>query len=917
MADRYWVGGTGTWDASTTTNWATTSGGAGGASAPTSADNAYFDGASDAGAPFAVTLGTGAVCADVIIGDGSTVTVLDQTMTLAGSALWSIHGSVFFPATNLTYTASSYVAFRGSGSHTITPNGLVFPRQESDITTTTGSYTLGGALSNNGQRFIVYTGTFDTANYSATLGAFETRNGGLKNVTFGSSFVSCSIAGSTAFSIADAGNVTLSAASSDITVSANGGFTGGGKTFGNVRFTGFSNPSIRDGGSTFANLTFSQSGTSAASGAFAIFGSNTVTGQFNVMSGFGATFDITDTAGAITAATVNSGGFDYNVGDIINVTGGNGDAQLTVATLSGSAIATVTISTPGTGYTTATGVATTLATSALNPNRRVLIASDTLGTARTITAAAVNITNADFRNITGAGAATWSDSGRTRYWGNCLGNSGITFSAGVSKYRIGTGNWSATQWAATSGGAAAVGNFPLAQDTCVFDANTTTGTHTIDASYNIGSLNMSALTVAVTLATGSTAPTFYGNVTLDADVTLTGTGTFTFAGQGTTQTITSAGRTFTQPLTVNSPSGTATLADNAITNGSFFTLTAGTLNINDKILTCLRFSSSNTNNRTIAFGATGEIQVTSAPDDSGSVSLSLDNMTNLSVSGSRTIKLTSTNTSSARMFLDVGHTGGVSDSNAIDLYVTGGSYRFWVYRSVYVRTLNFTGYAGLVDGEAGPDIGLYGNLVLSPTQSQPIVPLAFIGSSVSSRTVSTNGVVYNSSVNINTSGSVVLQDNFSLGASQTLTLTQGTLDLNSRTLAAQNFSSSNSNTRVIAFGTGGGITLSGSGTVFNATTGTNLTTTGTGVIDLTSASTKTFAGGGRTYPTLNQGGSGTLLITGANTFADITNTVQPTTITFPSGVTTSVQDFSVGGTLGNLVTLNASTPGTRAILNRV
>ena len=29
MADRYWVGGAGTWDATTTTNWSATSGGAG------------------------------------------------------------------------------------------------------------------------------------------------------------------------------------------------------------------------------------------------------------------------------------------------------------------------------------------------------------------------------------------------------------------------------------------------------------------------------------------------------------------------------------------------------------------------------------------------------------------------------------------------------------------------------------------------------------------------------------------------------------------------------------------------------------------------------------------------------------------------------------------------------------------------
>lgn len=43
MANRYWVGGSGQWNASNTTNWSATSGGSGGASVPTSGDNVFFD----------------------------------------------------------------------------------------------------------------------------------------------------------------------------------------------------------------------------------------------------------------------------------------------------------------------------------------------------------------------------------------------------------------------------------------------------------------------------------------------------------------------------------------------------------------------------------------------------------------------------------------------------------------------------------------------------------------------------------------------------------------------------------------------------------------------------------------------------------------------------------------------------------
>lgn len=66
---------------------------------------------------------------------------------------------------------------------------------------------------------------------------------------------------------------------------------------------------------------------------------------------------------------------------------------------------------------------------------------------------------------------------------------------------------------------------------------------------------------------------------------------------------------------------------------------------------------------------------------------------------------------------------------------------------------------------------------------------------------------------------------------------------------------------------------------------------------------------------MNQGGSGALTITGANTFSNITNTVQPATITFPASTTTTVSAFGVSGTSGNQITLNSSSAGTQATLS--
>jgi hypothetical protein len=49
MADRYWVGGSGNWNNSSTSNWSTSSGGSPGASAPTLSDDVIFDSNSGSG----------------------------------------------------------------------------------------------------------------------------------------------------------------------------------------------------------------------------------------------------------------------------------------------------------------------------------------------------------------------------------------------------------------------------------------------------------------------------------------------------------------------------------------------------------------------------------------------------------------------------------------------------------------------------------------------------------------------------------------------------------------------------------------------------------------------------------------------------------------------------------------------------
>lgn len=160
---------------------------------------------------------------------------------------------------------------------------------------------------------------------------------------------------------------------------------------------------------------------------------------------------------------------------------------------------------------------------------------------------------------------------------------------------------SANSWATTSGGAGSDNNFPLAQDTAVIDNNTSlTGTLSTGTLYNIGSLDASQRTNAITLNYGN-VNNFYGSYTLGSGVTVTGASVQTFAGRGT-MIFTSAGKTITFPITVDASNSTFQLGD-ALNITNVITHTRGTFNANNYNLTCNSFTSTSGNTRTLTMGS--------------------------------------------------------------------------------------------------------------------------------------------------------------------------------------------------------------------------------------------------------------------------------------------------------------------------
>ena len=282
-----------------------------------------------------------------------------------------------------------------------------------------------------------------------------------------------------------------------------------------------------------------------------------------------------------------------------------------------------------------------------NATMRHFCRSDTIGTTRTITTAAFSGTDVDFRDITIAGAAAPVSGTRL---GDAKGNSGITFVAGKTVYVRSTGsaNWSSsTGWSATSGGAADVTQFPLAQDTAVFPAATypaSGSTITIDYAYNIGTIDMSLRTSnTVTLATSTSTPTIYGNWINGTGTTLTGTGTLTFAGRGS-QTITSAGKTWTQLFSINTPGGSVTLQD-AFTasqsSSNVLALTAGTFDAATYNVTLSGASAAFSTTSTATFSRTVAVGSGTWSIAGSNFAWDLRNLTNATVTGTGTISMTS------------------------------------------------------------------------------------------------------------------------------------------------------------------------------------------------------------------------------------------------------------------------------------
>jgi hypothetical protein len=186
----------------------------------------------------------------------------------------------------------------------------------------------------------------------------------------------------------------------------------------------------------------------------------------------------------------------------------------------------------------------------------------------------------------------------------------------------------------------------------------------------------------------------------------------------------------------------------------------------------------------------------------------------------------------------------VTEANSISFRVTAGTGSFTITSTHAVLSLDFTdgvnptGFAGAL---ASTSPVIYGSLKFSTGMSVTAgtTTVRFRATS-GTKTIDTAGITFDRNITFDgIGGTWQLQSTFTTGAAKTTTLTNGTLDLNNLTLSTGFFSSSNSNVRSITWGTGN-ITLTGiNGTIWTTATNTNLTFTGTPIVNCTATGAMT------------------------------------------------------------------------------
>lgn len=334
----YFAVGTGNWSGASTV-WATSSGGIPGTVTPTSADTCTFD-ANTLVHTVTVTGTSGSPdnCGNLVMTAPSGTLVMGSTAVLnvAGS-LTGAAGMTFVPSSTslikfTSTTTGNTITFAGYAFGPLTFDGVGGGWTFQDTNSMVANITL--TLTN---------GSLDTGSKAQTNGIlFSSNNSNTRSLTLGTTNFKLSPNGGTVWNIGTSTGMTLSAASSTITLqntTSTQTFASGGLTYGTLTGTLLTTGTFTlTGSATFGTLTESiASGTPTITSGyvFPAGATTTVTGTFTATGSALTTRNFLSSSTSGTAATISAGTFAITNTDLRDITkagAGSGNISATSST---------------------------------------------------------------------------------------------------------------------------------------------------------------------------------------------------------------------------------------------------------------------------------------------------------------------------------------------------------------------------------------------------------------------------------------------------------------------------------------------------------------------------------------------------------------------------------------------------------
>jgi hypothetical protein len=463
----------------------------------------------------------------------------------------------------------------------------------------------------------------------------------------------------------------------------------------------------------------------------------------------------------------------------------------------------------------------------------------------------------------------------------------------------GTASWSGASFWSPSG-------VPTAADNVIFSANGPY-TVTLPTTANCNSLTVTGSNVTFTGTSGTL--NVNGDFTINSTTAWSATSaTIAFAGNSTVQNITTSGVTLTSNISITGSVPLRLMGPLTMASSKTFTHTISTINLNGYPLTCGLFSTSNSNVRNIDFTGGGSITLTGT---SGTI-FTCSTATNFTYTGTSAIYVNGSGTTST---IIGPNTTTENEDYTLNFYITFSTTTLQVSQSF--KNLIFSNSSITISGATRK---IYGDLTF-PASSSISGTTNFSSTSATTRVINFNGNLVSGTVAFNgVGGSWQLSSAHIGGVSSgfSITHTNGTIDLNNRTLITGSYTT-NGGVKNITFNGGTLRCTDATTTAFNNLFPTGFSTTagsGTGRI-LMDNSPQTFVGGSQVYNCNLALGYGSLTVTGSNTFKDIVRSGSGVrTILFADNITTTVETFSLSGSSGNLVTIGGSPGSTNNFLQK-